>query len=149
MARRVVAPDGTEWTVRRRWVHAPIRPRWRGTRDGDAFDWLDLGGGLGDSGILGVIAAIFVIVVLAALIAFVLLPLAILLLEVLVFLLLAGLGLLGRVLLRRPWRIEARAEGGPGAARPPIVRSVSGWRDSRDAIAELAAELERGALPAP
>jgi hypothetical protein len=143
LARRVTAPDGTLWPARRRWVHAPIRPRWRGTRDADAFSFADLGDGLGDSGVLGAIAAIIAIVVLAALVAFVLLPLAILLVEVLLFLLLAGLGLFGRVLLRRPWRIEARAEG---SGRRPVVREVSGWRDSRDAIAELASEAQRGGL---
>jgi hypothetical protein len=143
LARRVTAPDGTEWTVRRRWVHAPIRPRWRGTRDADAFDVADGLGDFGDSGIFGVIAAVIAIVVLAALVAFVLLPLAILLVEVLLFVLLAGLGLFGRVLLRRPWRIEARAAGG---GRRAVVREVSGWRDSRDAIAELAAEAQRGGL---
>ncbi|WP_445149069.1 hypothetical protein [Baekduia sp. Peel2402] len=139
MARRVVAPDGVRWTVRRRWVHAPVRPRWRGTRDADAFSFADLGGGLGDSGVLGAIAAIIAIIVLAAFIAFVLLPLAVLLLEVLLFLLLAGIGLFGRVALRRPWRIEARSSDGRRT-----VREVSGWRDSRDAIAQLAADVERG-----
>jgi len=141
LARRVVAPDGTRWTVRRRWVHAPVRPRWRGTRDADAFNLADLGGDLGDSGILGAIAAIIAIVVLAAFVAFVLLPLAILLVEVLLFVLLAGLGLFGRVLLRRPWKIEARADDGRRT-----VREVAGWRDSRDAIAQLAADAERGVV---
>lgn len=138
MARRVVAPDGTRWTVRRRWLHAPLRPRWRGPDDGGlgGIDLPDLD--VGDS-VLGVIAAVLAIVALAALIAFFLLPLAVLFVEVLVFLVLAAAGLLGRVAFRRPWRIEARADGGR-----TIRREVAGWRDSRDAIEQLASELERG-----
>jgi hypothetical protein len=142
VARTVVAPDGVRWTVRRRWLHAPIRPRWRGSGDAFADASLDLGFDLGDS-VLGVIAAIIAIIFLAAVVAFVLLPLAILLVEILIFVVLAVAGLAGRIAFRRPWRLEARSEGGARRAW-----SVAGWRDSRDALAEIAAALEQGRAPA-
>jgi hypothetical protein len=89
VARRVVDPHGVTWTIRRRWLHAPVRPRWRGPDDGASV--LDLAFGLDD---LGPITWVIGIVVLAGLLAFVVLPLAVLLLEVLVFLLLAAAGVL-------------------------------------------------------
>jgi hypothetical protein len=134
VARRVVDPHGVTWTIRRRWLHAPIRPRWRGPEDGGSA--LDLASGLDG---LGPITVVVGIIALAALLAFFVLPLAVLLLEVLAFLALAGAGVLGRVLLRRPWRIEAR--DGDGREQ---TWAVAGWRDSRDAIEEIAAALAAG-----
>lgn len=119
-----------------------MRPRWRGaSRDGSLLDGApDLGFDLGDS-VFGAIAAVLAIIALAALLAFYVLPLAILLLEVLIFLVLATAGLFGRVALRRPWRLEARSEW------TRLEWSVAGWRDSRDALEAIAVALERGRLP--
>ena len=50
-------------------------------------------------------------------------------------------GLVGRVALRRPWRIEALASDG-------TLRtwSAGGWRASRRQIEQAAVEIERGAF---
>lgn len=143
MARTVVDPQGRRWKVRRRWLGTRRAPRWRGG-DADALSWIDLGGFGGADGILGAIVAVLAIIALAALIAFFLLPLAVLLVEPLVFLLLAGVGLMGRVAFRRPWTLEARVVGGP----TKLSWSVSGWRNSREKLDEIATALERG-LSAP
>lgn len=89
MAREVVEPSGRRWRVRRRWLVAPVRPHWRGTDNGWLDATPDLGVSADDGGVLGVIAVVVVIVFLAALVAFVLVPLAILLLEILLFVVLA------------------------------------------------------------
>jgi hypothetical protein len=139
VGRRIVTdPQGRRWRVRRRWLVAPVRPRWRGA-DGGFFDVPDIGVGDAD-GLLGAIVAVVVIVILAAFVAFYLLPLAILLVEVLIFVVLAAAGIAGRLLLRRPWTLEAEAlDGGP-----KMMWSVAGWRDSRDALDEIATAVERG-----
>lgn len=139
LGRRVVTdPEGARWRVRRRWLMAPIRPRYRGA-DASNFD-LPGGGFDAADGVLGAIVAVIAIIVLAAFVAFVVIPLALLLVEVLIFLVLAGAGLAGRVLLRRPWTLEARRLG----ASTRMTWSVAGWRDSREALDEIAAALQAG-----
>ena len=87
------------------------RPRWRGA-DPSSLDVPDFG--LDDAdGIIGLIVAIVAIVVLAAFVAFVALPLAILLVELLIFVVLAEAGIAGRLAFGRPWTLEA---GWPTAA---------------------------------
>lgn len=136
--RTVVDPGGRRWRVRRRWLGRWRRPRWRGA-DPTSLDVPDFG--LGDAdGIIGLIFAIVAIVVLAAFVAFVALPLAILLVELLIFVVLAGAGIAGRLAFGRPWTLEARPDDG-GAVR---TWSVAGWRDSREALDEIATAVERG-----
>ncbi|MCW2986459.1 MAG: hypothetical protein JWR63_4029 [Conexibacter sp.] len=49
MAREVIDPHGVRWRVRRRWLVAPVSPRWRGSEsllDGGTPDFdLDVGDG--------------------------------------------------------------------------------------------------------
>jgi hypothetical protein len=139
VATEVLAPDGARWRVRRRWLGGRSLPRWRGMRGGDVGDSvLDLFGSLGGDNILGTIAFVAALAAAVALLVFFLLPLAILLVELLVFLLLVALGIAARVLLRRPWLLEAD----DGVMTRRWV--VSGWRASQEALAEIAAALERG-----
>lgn len=140
MATEVVAPDGARWRVRRRWLGGRRLPRWRGKDAGDLWSWVDAGTpfDFGDS-VLGAIAFVVAIVVIAAVVVFLVLPLAILLVEVLLFLVLVALGVLARVALRRPWILEARRDDGR-----ELLWSMAGWGASREALAEIAAGLERG-----
>jgi len=152
-ARIVTAPDGTRWRVGRRWVTGPARrfsPRRRLRRLTDRdqsgwFAWVEPGDALGGgddllSGIALAVAAVVVVV----LFVFVVIPLAGILLELLLLTFLLGSGIVGRVLLRRPWVIEA-----VDVAQPERVSAfgVRGWRRSRRALRELAAAIEANGTP--
>jgi hypothetical protein len=138
LGRRVTAPDGRTWRVRRRWL--PWRRRAR------AGEWVD-GGDLGRLGgqLLeaadGPLGAIFLVLGLLVLLAFVVLfvlPLTVVVLELLLVLALLPLVVLARVLLRTPWIVVARTAGPPPEER---VEAVSGWRASSRAIDDLAQRI--------
>lgn len=136
MARRVVAADGSEWRVGRRWL--PWRVRLR--RDG--WDMIDVPadlGGLDDvPGVLGAILAALAIVVLLLVVW----PIVALAVEV-VALVIGVVVLAGtRAVLRRPWTVEAVERGRSG---PPLTWRVAGWRASRAHIDTVAVALASGA----
>lgn len=119
-----VAPDGTNWSIRRRWVR---RPRWREFRvfpDLPMFDF-------SLTGALFWIAAVAVLTVLVLL----LLPILVFVVE----LALIGLAIPARFLLGRPWTIEASSSRGD-----ELEWSVSGWQRSRRFIRDLTTAIERG-----
>jgi hypothetical protein len=140
----IVDPDGRTWTVRRQWVprlgpetlwgrfHRRFRQTFRATGKVAESDWPD-------AFLEGLV--IGVVLLLALLLG---VPFLVALLDVALLLLLAGLALLARVLLRRPWIIQARAADG-------TVRSwrVTGWRASRDRRAEIEQRLRLGLDPLP
>ncbi|HVM40867.1 MAG TPA: hypothetical protein VM618_08845 [Acidimicrobiia bacterium] len=163
------APDGSTWTVARRWTpRRKLRDlRWRreewatttsaGTKRADEHDdesradekdrsWLldvldptvffdDLPGG---------ILAVIVIAAALVLFAFVVWPLLLVLFDVVVIVLLTLAGVVGRIVLRRPWIVEA--EGSNGERHE---YRVVGWRDSQRLVTDLAFALETGRpLPA-
>lgn len=148
MARSVVAADGRRWVVRRRlaprlgteslWGRFHRRFRQTMRRAGDAAD--------ADPGCLdvigeGIVAAIAI--VLAVLVAlFVLLPLLVAVVDVVVVVALSLLGILARVVLRRPWTVEARA--GDGSS---LLWRVVGWRASGDQVDAVAEGLRAGVVP--
>lgn len=151
----VTAPDGTRWRVRRRWLERPARtprPRLRLPRRPTLEDGLDAASMLPDPGgfadaaddPLTALALVLGAVLLGLLAAFVLLPLLGVALELAVPLVLAGAGLLGRVLLGRPWTIEAVAVGAPAQR---VAFAVPGWRRSRRALAALTAAIETTGPP--
>jgi len=120
-------PQGTTWRVTRRWV--PWRRRLKGWAD-SAPD-LPVMGDDPISAVLGLLLLVLLIpfLVLAFVAA----------LELLLLLLVLPIALLLRVALGRHWTIEARWGfhlwwEGPGGT----------WRESRAAIADVAAALERG-----
>jgi hypothetical protein len=161
----VSAPDGVSWRVRVVW-----EPRWRalarryggwrrrrgGRRGGDGFDVPDttgFGGGggghrggggfdLGDDLVVG-LAIVVGLIVFGLLFWWLLLPLLLLVVDMVVVVVLVVAGVVGRVLLRRPWTI--RAVAGPGTG--PVTIRVVGWRAARRARDELADRLRAG-LPA-
>jgi hypothetical protein len=152
-ARVVDAPDGRRWSVRRRWLprmgaetvwgrfHRRFRQAMR--RVGDAADadpgCLDV---LGE----GLVAAVLVIIGLLLLV-FVVLPLLIAIVDVLIVVLLGLLSIVARVLLRRPWTVEATAATTDGSE--PLVWKVVGWRASGDKVDEVADALVAGVHPQP
>lgn len=109
----VIAPDGSEWRVRRRWLERPapkLLRSFRAHRDevsaGNVLDGVsnfDLGEAFAGDSPAAVLAAIVLVVV----VVFVVLPLLGVALELIGVLVLLGSGLIGRVLLGRPWIVEA------------------------------------------
>lgn len=133
-----------DWHVRRRWAprhlgsdtiwgrfrHRNRRVRRRTSELGDVPD----PGCVGD---LGETIAVFVVVVVMVLfLALVGLPFLIALGELLLVVLLAAAGLVGRVLFRRPWTVDAVGPDGQHN-----VWAIVGWRASGAARALIADRL--------
>jgi hypothetical protein len=125
--------------VRRRWLTFR-RPRWRGDRrehDGHGWDALDFFDPFDGPGL---IVGLVVLVVLGLVFGVFVLPLLLFLGELLLLIPLALLGVVGRLLLRRPWTVQA-------SCGSTVVRThVSGWAASRHEMSRLAGEIRRGAL---
>lgn len=144
MAIQVTARDGSRWVVGRHWAprigNETVWGRFtrRFGKMSNATDVADPGGWLSlpDEGIG---AAIGILVVVLAL-AFFGVPLVLAVIDVAVVLLLAVLGVLGRLLLRRPWTVGASRMDGKGSAE----WRVAGWRASRELIEDVAGRLDRG-----
>jgi hypothetical protein len=160
----VTAPDQTQWTVRVAWEPRwrALARRFGGWRrkkkdDGkiDPGDIIDGaanvsnatpggGGGGGGGGIdLGEAAVAIVIAGIALIIAallfwWVLLPLLLLVLDLVIVLILLVLAIVGRVLFRRPWTVEATSATGQR-----ITADVVGWRAALRKRDELAEQLAR------
>ncbi len=147
--RRVTTPNGVEWKVRRRWIpHREgkgIVERFRTHRqrrkenDGGAEALADLGDlDFGFEG-LAIAIGLFALILLLLLFGW---PLVLIGVD-LIWLLGAGaLGLLGRVLLGRPWRVEAVS------AVERRGWNVQGFRSAGRSRDDLAAQLSAGINPA-
>jgi hypothetical protein len=140
---RISAPDGRTWKIGRRWF--PRRRRLGRADVSDAWpDFLDFDGGLDDLGVVGTIIAAVVLVILAVFLALVLFNVIAIALELLLVILLLFAGVFSRVVLRRPWIVQARS--GDMVLEWPVV----GWFPSRRKISAVAAQLRSGAeLDAP
>jgi hypothetical protein len=136
---RVTSPDGRRWEVRRRWADRclpELRRRFRENRretlDRDTL-WslwgLDFSGGTALS-----IASAAVLALL--LLAF--LPLIGIALELAIALVVAGVGFLSRLLLGRPWTVEAVDTDDPERR---VAYAVKGWRRSARAVEELRRQI--------
>jgi hypothetical protein len=142
--RKVTAPDGRRWTLGRHWL--PRRKRFKKADISDVGPdggFLDIGGD--DLGIFGIIIAVivgFFLTVFVVLLAFNVFALA---LEILILLVVALAGVIGRVVFRRPWMVFAR--GGDEQLVWPVV----GYFNSRAKIQELSSQLALGTelQPAP
>jgi hypothetical protein len=167
-SRTVTGPDGRTWTVKR--VLLPRPPRfegWKRTEKGpetprpdwavpdeprgrdELGDWgqgvsaaMDVGNVLGE-GPAAVLAGILV-VVLIGLAWFLIFPVALFLVDVVIFVLIAVGGIAVRLLFRRPWKIQARTED-------PVTEShswgVVGMRASADAVDAVARVIAQGTRP--
>lgn len=143
--RRVVAPDGVEWRVGRRWLtgrRRVDRPR-RGEVAAESLnylgsDWLSLGNlDLGDG--LLVTAAI-----IAALL--ILVPVVFFGIELIILGVLLAAGVVARTVLRRPWVIEANSPD-PFRSGRHLEWRVRGWRKSGRLIAQVTSDLSAGREP--
>jgi hypothetical protein len=140
VVRTVVAPDGRTWKVRRKWLTRTVH--WRGPwRPTDALDALGVASDLSDIAELPVVGWILVVPLLllfgAGVVALVV-PAVLFLGELAVVLLLVGLGVLGRILFRRPWTVEARLAG----TNEGRQWKVAGWRASGEQVAAVAERLQ-------
>lgn len=140
----MVAPDGVEWRVGRRWMVRRLGWSWRQRRHIAAEsvgnlgslpvpDHADLGEGL-----------LLAVVGLAA--ALILIPVLFFGVELIVVgAVLAG-GLLSHVVLRKPWLIEATSVD-PVTTGRQLEWRVSGWRRSAKFIDQVVADLSAGRQP--
>jgi hypothetical protein len=154
--RTVVAttPAGVQWRVRVVW-----QPRWqalarrfggwRRRRRGDGGGLnMDIPAGidLGDNLVAALIAIVGVIL-FALLFWFLLLPLLLLLVDIFVVILLLALAIPARVLLRRPWTVEAVATLADGGEDRFVTQTV-GWREALEVRDGIVQKLRDG-YPAP
>ncbi len=143
--RHVVAPDGVEWEVGRRWLTRrlrPGRPR-RGTIVAESLN--NLGAGLPDVGNADLGEGLLVI---AAGVAFLLILVPVLFFGI-ELILLGGFfaaGVIARTVLRQPWVIEARSSD-PLTSGRQLEWRVRGWRTSAKLIAQVASDLSAGREP--
>ena len=126
--REVQAPDGRVWRVRRRWL--PRQP-WLPVEDavdrGRPYVW---GYGGVDWWVIDTLVVPAVMIVG----------------DVVWFALSIPFGALARLVLGRPWRVQAATIGKPRLTREVYVKGLSA---SRAAIDELAAEIESGRVLGP
>lgn len=134
------APDGRTWKVRRLWMTRKVWLWPRNANDAAAI-WPDLSTLVaGEEVILiGLLVAPLVVLVIALPAIFVAVELAVV---VLVFV----AGLVARLLLRRPWRVQAITEGPP---RERLAWDVVGLRESGEVVVEVKAALRLGREPRP
>ena len=133
-ARTVRAPGGRTWRVRRRWTRR--RLRWRGRAGREGWDLLDLTDAieLGPLAVIGIIAAVLLAV-------FFVIPLLVAALELLLLVVLLALGVVAKIVFRRPWEVDAETVGPP----PDHRRwAVVGWAASGRAVDHVAQSLEAG-----
>lgn len=144
-ARRVVAPDGVEWQVGRRWLTR--RPRFGRPRQGEiaAESLNNIGPGWPDFGSVDLGEELLLA---AAIVAFVLIVVPILFfgIELIILGALLAAGVIARTVLRQPWMIEARSTGPLTSARR-LEWSVRGWRNSGRLIDQVASDLSAGREP--
>jgi hypothetical protein len=131
----VTAPDGGRWRVRRRWLDRPLpalgrrfrESRQKGLEEGvvDGLWGFDIGEGW--AGIAFVAALVLIV--------FVLLPLLGVALELIALIFVLCSGVIGRVLLGRPWTVEAVPQD---EHADTFSLPVKGWRRADDVAADLA-----------
>jgi hypothetical protein len=105
---------------------------------GGGSGWFDFDFDFGD-GLLGALAAVVMAVVAGLLIWWVFLPLLLLVLDVTIVIVLLVAGIIGRIVLHRPWTLEATTLTGRR-----YTRHVVGWRNAQAEIAGLAGEIAAG-----
>jgi hypothetical protein len=137
----VIAPDGTTWVVRRQALPGANR-RIRIRRLVRLRDVGDLGL-LADPHPAGVVLGLVALVAVTLVVAL-LAPLLLLAVELLVVLVGLAAGLFARLVLGRPWVVEAVPDS-PGVQ--PLSWRVSGWSASRRAIEQVAQGLRAGLQP--
>jgi hypothetical protein len=140
----ISSPDGRAWKVRRRWVERPLPNLRRRFRRGQeevkgegVLDGLLVADATEGWAFLGIAIAVGIVVVI-------LLPLLGIALELIALSLVLVYGLFARVVLRRPWIIEA-VDVEDGEER--VAFAVTGWRDSSAALRELRTAIAAAGPP--
>jgi hypothetical protein len=141
----ITSPDGDRWRVRRQWADRSFPDPIDSIRKnfGDAVD----GGGPGVLNVIDFGDSITVTLAIAAgmlIVCFVLLPLLGVALELIPAVAVVGFGVFGRVVLGRPWVIEAVDLDDRGRSRTFAVR---GWRASGRAVDEISTAIAAGSPP--
>jgi small-conductance mechanosensitive channel len=106
----------------------------------DGADFLSVGAELP---IIGVIVTAIGLVLLAIVAVLFIVPALVFVGELLFIVAVVGLGLVGRVLLGRPWAVEARQQGADDA----YEWQARGWRASGDLVKSIAEQLRRTGRP--
>lgn len=137
-----MTPDGLEWRVSRRWSEG--RPSWTLRRPRElASESLS---GLGVPDFPGVDSAEgLLLVVLAMVLVLLLVPILFFGVELVAVGAVLAAGVVGRVVLRQPWTIEATAVG----TERRLEWQVRGWRKSRAVIRSVVSDLAAGREPDP
>jgi len=140
--RSVTAPDGTKYTLGRRWL-----PRWKQLARVDPGSAPDLpdGGFDDDTGIFATIFLAIFALLAAIFLALVLFNVFAIAIELVLVILIALAGVIGRVVFRRPWIVFARTKD--------VVHEwpVVGYLNGRRRIQEISSQLALGTQldPAP
>lgn len=161
MTTRVVrTPLADEWRIRRRWLphrdgigvrsRVEQRKRWRSKQpneqlqDGSGrwYDHLDPGVGCGDDAGAGIVVVLAIALVVLIVVGGG--PVLLLGIDLLWLTVVGTVSVVGRVVLRKPWSVEATSPS--GERREWKVR---GFRDAGRLRDLLAGELERGLDPRP
>ena len=143
MAVRVVDPEGRAWVVRRQWaprMHGRgLRARFRRGKEGNGLAWIDVPFLPDGLTVLLVVVALLAVVLLFVLVG---LPLLLALMDLIVVVALAVGGVVGRIVFRRPWTVEAVSGDGDRWCAHAV-----GWQASGRLRQELADHLAAGRRP--
>jgi hypothetical protein len=143
MSQELRSPDGDRWKVGRRWSDRPLpRWRWRWRAERGAGAAMESGMTALDYGESVVVAIVTAVVV--GLAVLILLPLVGIALELALLFALLSSGIVGRVVLRRPWIVEATNLDHPERS---TTLAVKGWRRSGEAINRVVQEISAGGRP--
>ncbi|MDY7103260.1 MAG: hypothetical protein S0880_18920 [Actinomycetota bacterium] len=145
MRHEVVAPDGRTWRVTRRWVTRRCLETWWGRlrrRFRRATDYADGAAEADRYGCLSLLGDAIGLVVIAGLAVLLVVPLLLAVVDILVLAALAVAGAATRILLRRPWTVEATADDGTR-----VRWRIVGWRASRDHCDDVARTIGLGEVP--
>lgn len=143
VAQHVTTPDGLEWRVGRQWLTRRWRKPspWRRGTGSEVASTVAQGVPADSAGgvlvIVGLIALVLIVV-----------PLLLFGIELVIVGSLLAASLLGRVLLRRPWVVQAKVLAPPGTERV-LEWEVAGWRRSHRLIDEVVSDLRAGRNPDP
>lgn len=146
---KVIDRHGRTWTVRRHWLRRDgeggIGARWRRHRrrskedgdDGHILDFLDFLDIPGDGPFAAILFAIGALVTIVVLVVWGI-PMLLVVFDLVLLVIVSIAGVVGRVLFRRPWTVEAVSDTGDQREA-----KVVGWRNSARAKRTLADEVLR------
>jgi hypothetical protein len=142
----VRSPDGDRWRVRRRWADRSFPDPIDSLREsfGEAVEGRGISGLLTPFDFGNSIGATLAIAAGVLIVCFVFLPLLGVALELIAALAVIAFGVLGKVVLGRPWVVEAADLDDAGRSR---TFAIKGWRASGRAVEEIGAAIAAGSPP--